>query len=664
MNIESKMQNLIAELNAASDAYYSGSGELMSDHEWNHKFDELKQLEDESGIVLDGSPTHKVSDFKSSGTKVKHEFPALSLPKSKSIDDVVKWANNKAVNLSWKLDGMTLVAYYDNGKLSKLVTRGDGLVGDDITHLAKAIGNLKTEISYKGHLVIRGEAVISYPDFKRFNDDHDNAYENPRNLTAGSLNPKSTIDIVKERSVTWIPFTLVHVDDDIVSWNNRMQFLQNIGFKTVESVYIDQVSDIEKFIYKWSDQESINAMIYPVDGLVVVYDDTEYASHGSLTGHHDTRGGFAFKWQDEEEQTVLDHIEWSASVNSINPVAVFEPVRLEGTTVQRASLCNISECKRLGIGDKGTELTVIKANKIIPKVIKAKQVGDLTIPTMCPVCNAKTEVKASIDTGIEVLVCTNDDCSAKNIRKLTRFVSKHGFDIQGLSERTIDELINFGFVDTAVDILKLPENKDALIQKLLTADGWGEKSIDNLLNAIELSRNNISSNKFLYSLCIPMCGRDVSKRLTNKYTLTEIINKAISGDILLLQVDGIGYAKAGAIIDWFKIEANRDLVFDLLKICNVKDSVVSVNDLIFEDTIFVVTGSLNNYKSRDDLKAEIESLGGKVSGSVSRNTSYLINNDTESMSSKNKKAKELGIPIISENEYINIKNYRKGNGRE
>ena len=657
MDLMSKMQELVKELNEASDAYYSGDRELMSDHEWNDKFDELTKLETESGIVLEDSPTKNISSFRSSGDKVKHEFPALSLPKSKDVADVVKWADNRPVDLSWKLDGMTLVAYYDNGRLTKLITRGDGTKGDDITHFASAIYNLKLEIPYEKHLVIRGEAVISYNSFEKFNEQHDYAYENPRNLTAGSLNPKSDISLVRERSITWIPFTLVYMpdEDNIISWRERMYFLQKLGFATVEFDHIEKADEIEAYIKSWSEQESIDNMIYPVDGLVVVYDDTEYASHGTLTGHHDTRGGYAFKWKDEEKDTVLSHIEWSVSVNSINPVAVFEPVRLEGTTVKRASLCNISECRRLGIGNTGTKLTVIKANKIIPKVIKAVKNGELCIPETCPVCGSKTEIRRSLDTGIETLICTNENCSAKNIRKMSRFVSKFGLDIQGLSDKTLEDLVNSGFIKSVCDIMTIPEREADLRAFFETAQGWGDRSISNLVKSVKKARSGVSADKLLYSLCIPSIGRDASKRLTANYTIPEITDFALKHDLTALIGTGIGTVASDDLIKWINVEYNAKLVSGLVTSCNVTYPVKNTGNAIFENVTFVVTGSLENYKSRDILKEEIENFGGKVAGSVSKNTNYLINNDVESSSSKNKKAKELGIPIISEAQYIKLK---------
>lgn len=652
-NIEQKIKQLISELNAASKAYYGGSAQIMPDAVWNAKFDELSTLERQYNIVLPCSPTQHVSHENIVGEKVTHEFPALSLPKSKSKDDVIKWTQKKSVDLSWKLDGMTLVVTYDGGKLTRVVTRGDGEVGSDVTHLVNAISNIHKSINYDGHLVIRGEAVISYADFESINEKYDNAYENPRNLVAGSLNPLTQVDLIMDRCITWIPFTLVYIDKPIVSWVDRMVFLTKIGFDVVGFESINDVSNLSDVIDKWSDMVS-NAQ-YPVDGLVVVYDDTNYASKGTLTGHHDTRGGFAFKWADEEADTELVDIEWSVSINSINPVAIFKPVRLEGTTVQRASLCNISECERLGIGGVGTNLTVIKSNKIIPKVIKATGVGALNIPAECPVCGHKTIIKTGA-TGTKVLVCDNSQCGAKNISKMSRFVSKYGFDITGLSEKTLIDLVNRGLIASFVDIFDLLNDTYKVANVLSELEGWGPKSIQNLLQSIE-SAKSVKSDNLLYSLCIPMCGRDVSKKLTKKYSLLDIVKLAKDDamnntNILMNGIDGIGYVKAAAFIDWFRDTNNVMIIEKLMSLCNVIDNNNSVSTLSLQGLNFVITGSLEYYSSRDVIKEVIESNGGKVSGSVSSKTNYLINNDVNSSSSKNKKARELNVPIISEYEFM------------
>lgn len=653
-----RMQQLVNELNAASEAYYGGSVETLTNYEWDAKFDELKALEDMLGVVLEDSPTKHVSHEVITGIKEEHEYPALSLPKSKSVEAVLKWANGKAVDLSWKLDGMTLVVTWNKGKLVKVVTRGDGIIGSNITHLVDAIENIPKEISYKGRLVVRGEALISYEDFAIINAECDNTYENPRNLVAGSLNPLTTVDNIMNRHIMWIPFTLVHLDEVIVSWRERMLFLTTLGLKVVSYEYMANSDDLEDVIFRWSDM--VEMFAYPVDGLVVVYDDTEYAAQGTLTGHHDTRGGYAFKWADEEAVTKLLSIEWSVSMQSINPVAIFEPVRLEGTTVKRASLCNISECERLGIGGVGTELTVIKANKIIPKVIKASGENAFVVPDKCPICGHATNVKIS-SSGAKVLTCTNDECVAKNIRKMSRFVAKHGFNINGLSSQKLIDLVNKGLISDVYDILTLPTRTDAVKAILSEEDGWGEKSINNLLDSVFCARA-IKTENLLYSLCIPMCGRDISKKLSKKYTLSQIVEMAkidaMNNTTSIFDgVDGVGDVKATSFINWFKDNANVKMLLNMIELCSVTD--VNVKQSVSSDSkvaglTFVITGSLNHYASRDVLKDWIEAHNGKVSGSVSAKTNYLINNDVESSSSKNKKAKDLGVEIISEETFLQM----------
>lgn len=654
-DMTAKMKTLIEELNAASKAYYGGSGELIPDAVWNAKLDELEALEKESGIILPDSPTHNVSHEIIVGEKENHEFPALSLPKSKLVEDVIKWAIDKELDLSWKLDGMTLVVTYDNGELTKVVTRGDGEVGSNITHLVDAISNIPKKITYDKHLVIRGEAVISYADFERINEEYNGAYENPRNLVAGSLNPLTQVDNIMGRCINWVPFTLVYIENDINSWKDRINFLKKIGFEVVESEFLASSALLSDTIDKWSSK--VESVVYPVDGLVIVYDDTEYASGGSLTGHHDTRGGYAFKWADEEAETELTEIEWSVSIHSINPVAIFKPVRLEGTTVQRASLCNVSECERLGIGNVGSKLTVIKANKIIPKVIKADGVGDFIIPSHCPVCKAQTRLSISKDTNTKILTCTNDNCAAKNIGKMSRFVSKHGFNINGLSDKRLMELVNKNLISNASDIFDLVSHPEDVYAVLSDVEGWGDKSIKNLIDAIEAAKS-VKPENLLYALCIPMCGRDVSKKLVQRYGSVEtIFDLAVSDsrndtNIIMSGIDGVGDAKSSSFIDWFKLEDNVKFMSKLIDTCNVNKAGTVNTSSPMAGLTFVVTGSLNKYASRDELKEFIESNGGKVSGSVSAKTSYLINNDVESTSGKNKKAKELSVKIISEDDFI------------
>lgn len=643
------MKQLVEQLNNASQAYYNGEAELMSDYEWDSKFDQLKLLEDETGIVLPDSPTNKVSEDSISGKKEPHEFPALSLAKTKSVADLEKWASNKPIWISWKLDGLTLVATYDDGKLTKIVTRGDGHIGTNITHLAPAIKGVLPKISEKGHLVIRGEAVISYEDFNNFLLETESDYANPRNLASGSLTLKD-VDEVKLRHIQWIPFTLVYSEQEILSWGERMDYLEKLGFQTVEHRFIENPTsvNIQEKIDEFTQKVTHKKQPFPVDGLVITYDDTQYASTGSVTGHHATRAGYAFKWQDEYAETVLDHIEWSCAASTISPVAVFLPVELEGTTVQRASLCNISECERLGIGDAGTKLQVIKANKIIPKVIKiTEKVGVLNIPDKCPVCGAEAHVVLS-ESGTKKLHCSNADCTAKQLKKFARFVSKDGINIDGISEQTVSTFINHGWIRDYADFYHL---KDFAYQ-ITSLDGFGKKSVSKLLESIEKSRNT-DSRHLLYALSIPLCGFDVAKRLLSKYTFKELMETAKTSlfDDVFASIDGIGPEKSARFVNWFKDDKNYLKVSNLLKELDVKEVEVAEVGTKCAGQTFVITGDVYHYKNRNELKAYIESQGGKVTGSVSKSTTYLINNDAESQSSKNKKAHQLGISIITEEQF-------------
>lgn len=646
-----RMRQLIETLNKASEAYYNGQGELMTDYEWDAAFDELKALEDITGIVLPDSPTAKVSEDDMSGQKEEHEFAALSLAKTKQPQDLAKWAEGREIWLSWKLDGLTLVVTYDNGRLTKVVTRGNGHIGTNITRLAPAIDGILPTIAYKDHLVIRGEAVISYKDFEQFLMEQDEDYANPRNLASGSLTLKD-VDEVKQRHIHWIPFTLVYADDEILSWGERMALLANQGFDTVEREKIPDptLSNIEACIDRWTQKVTNGSCPYPVDGLVIAYDDTAYAATGSVTGHHATRAGYAFKWQDESVVTKLDHIEWSCAASTISPVAVFEPVELEGTTVKRASLCNISECQRLGIGDKGTEISVIKANKIIPKVIKVeRKVGDLEIPDRCPVCGEPTEVVTSASSGTLTLHCTNMECPAKRLKKFARFVSKDGMNIDGISEQTIARFVNMGWISEYADFYDL----ELHALELSTLEGFGQKSTNNILNSVDKARI-VDARRLLYALNIPLCGGDVCKRLLAQYPMTELIEKARNeADDYFAHIPGIGPEKSASVVKWMKNDDNYGMLQRLLDKVTIAeaDSQAEVGTRCAGLT-FVVTGDVHHFKNRNELKAYIESQGGKVTGSVSKSTSFLINNDVTSTSGKNKKAQELGIQILSEDDFI------------
>ena len=644
------MRSLVEQLNQASDVYYNGKGELMTDYEWDAKFDQLKKLEEETGEVLPDSPTNKVSEDTIVGKKEEHEFAALSLAKTKLVSDLVKWAEDRPIWISWKLDGLTLVVTYDNGKLSKIVTRGNGHIGTNITHLASAISGIPKTIKEKGHLVIRGEAVISYTDFEQFIIESEGDYANPRNLASGSLSLKDAEE-VKQRHIQWIPFTLVYTEQEINSWGERMQMLQDLGFKPVERTRIehpDEASiqaEIDRFTQKVTDKTNP----YPVDGLVICYDDTAYAATGSVTGHHATRAGYAFKWQDEHADTELDHIEWSCAANTITPVAVFKPVELEGTTVKRASLCNVSECERLGIGGKGSKLQVIKANKIIPKVINVTEpMGIFEIPNECPVCHAEATVKES-ESGTKTLHCSNPHCAAKQIKKFARFVSKEGLNIEGISEQTIWKLVNEGLISEYADFYHLND----YAYEIAAWDGFGKKSVTNMLESVRKSRQT-DGRHLLYALNIPLCGGDVAKKLIERYPVKELIETArlCMFDDEFASIDGIGPEKSAKFIGWFKDDTNFSHVQKLMKELEIVEQEPVEKGSACDGLTFVITGDVHHYKNRNELKAYIESQGGKVTGSVSKSTNFLINNDAASQSSKNKKAHELNIPIITEDEFV------------
>lgn len=662
MNIDKtqRMEQLVRELNEASDAYYNGRGERMTDYEWDARFDELKRLEEETGTTLPDSPTQKVSEDAITGQKEEHEYAALSLAKTKQPAELVKWAEGLPIWISWKLDGLTLVATYDNGLLTKVVTRGNGHIGTNITHLAKAINGIPQQISDKGHTVIRGEAVISYDDFDRFLMESGEDYANPRNLASGSLTLKD-VEEVRQRHIQWIPFTLVHTDEDILSWGDRMEWLRRQGFQTVEHEEVEHptIDTVETVINRFTEKVTSKQNPYPVDGLVICYDDTEYALTGSVTGHHATKAGLAFKWQDEAADTVLQEIEWSCAASTISPVAIFRPVELEGTTVKRASLCNISECERLGIGGTGTEISVIKANKIIPKVIKViRTEGTLEIPHECPVCQSKTEIRVSEASGTKTLHCTNGECPAKQLKKFARFVSKEGMNIDGISEQTLSKFINLGWVSEYADLYDLRSH----IRELAQMEGFGEKSASNIIRSIERSAN-VEAHRLLYALSIPLCGIDVCKRLLNAYPLDALVEEAVkeTGDLfepfreaseVFAHVGGIGPEKSTSFVNWFRDAYNMRRYQHLREKIQVTQASNEPTGNKCEGLTFVVTGDVHHYKNRNELKAYIESQGGKVASAVSGSTSYLINNDVTSTSGKNQKAQQLGIPIISEDEFV------------
>lgn len=639
---------LVKKLNESSEIYYNGGEEIISNYEWDAMFDELLALEAETGYILPDSPTQNTGYEENNGEKEPHEYPALSLAKTKQVSELVKWAKDKEVWLSWKLDGLTLVLTYDNGRLSKILTRGNGTVGTNITYLKNSIKGFPLKIKYQGHMVVRGEAVISYTDFELINDmveDDDEKYANPRNLASGTLSLDDP-EKVKERRVCFHAFTLVYLEKPLTEWGERMNFLEKEGFTVVDRERADADS-LPDAIERWSKRVESGEMDLPVDGLVICYDDTEYAASGSVTGHHAARAGYAFKWQDVSAFSRLLYVEWSCAASTISPVAVFEPIQLEGTTVSRASLCNLSEMERLGIGKECT-LEIIKANKIIPKCISVREAsGKLEIPSQCPVCGAETEIHTSEKSRTKTLHCTNPECSAKHVKKFTRFVSKTGMDIDGLSVQTILRFMNEGFISDFADIFRLSEYADTIREM----EGFGDKSCENMMRAIEKSRQAHPVN-FIYALCIPMIGIDAGKKIVAECGFEGFLERLKKGQGFD-DIDGIGPEKSGSVIQWYENEKNKSSLKELLREVTIeKVDLKPDKEGKCQGLTFVITGDVHHYKNRDEFKAYVEACGGKVTGSVTSKTNYLVNNDASSASSKNRKAKELGIPIITEDEFV------------
>ncbi|MGI6204080.1 MAG: NAD-dependent DNA ligase LigA [Anaerovoracaceae bacterium] len=636
----------IALLNKAGRAYYSESREIMSNYEYDKLYDELVALERETGIVFANSPTQNVGyETVSSLEKERHPSKMLSLDKTKSVEDLRAFAGNHKCLLSWKMDGLTIVLTYRGGELFKAVTRGNGEVGEVVTNNARAFANLPVRIGYDGELVIRGEATISYSEFEKINETIPEAaakYKNPRNLCSGSVRQLDS-SITAQRNVMFRAFTLVSAEPSPDFRNSRevqQQWLRSQGFDivgyravTAENM-ADAVSEFEKEIPE-------NDM--PSDGLVLTYDDIEYGRSLGQTAKY-PRDSIAFKWRDEIRETKLLSIEWSASrTGLINPVAVFEPVELEGTTVSRASVHNVSIMKELALG-RGDTVAVYKANMIIPQIEEnLTRSGTEEPPSACPVCGAKTEIRG--ETGVETLYCPNPECPAKKIKSFTLFVGRDAMDIEGLSEQTLEKLIGLGFVKEPADLFRLGRYKDS-IEAL---DGFGEKSFENLQNAVEKARHT-NAARFLYSLGIAGIGS----------ANAGVISRACGGDFSkiraltheqLTSIDGIGDVLASSVTDYFSNAENNRIVDDLLAEVEIETE-ENDNEQIFSGMTFVITGSLAHFANRGELKEEIQARGGKVAGSVSGNTDFLINNDVDSGSSKNRKAKELGVPIISEEEFM------------
>ena len=666
--METKMKELVEILNNAAEAYYSGHESSMTDKEYDELYDELLLMEARTGIVLPESPTQKVGyEVISSLKKVKHEYPALSLDKTKDREYLRSWLGDQDGVLSWKCDGLTVVLTYDvpdhflpyqKARLVSAVTRGDGYIGEDVTHNAKYIAGIPQEISYAGKITVRGEVMIGYEDFDRINEtisDPDEKYKNPRNLTSGSLRLLDS-KAAASRHMIFKAFELVDAENDMaLTYESAFRWLEALGFNVVEYTRV-MADTVVETIGQYEKKVSEND--FPTDGLVLVYNDIPYGLSLGRTGKF-PRNGIAFKWADVTEETILRDVEWSASASGLlNPVAVFDPVELEGTTVKRASLHNIRylENMELGYGDK---VTVYKSNMIIPQLDEnLTKNGDLIkIPTECPVCGHPTSRVVSSDGESEFLYCTNPDCAAKHKGRFERLVCKDGLNVVGLAGKAIDDFLKAGLIHTLASVFHLAEHKD----KIVRMEGYGEKSYNNLINSIENARHTTFRQLF-YSLGIPGAGHDASKILEKAFIpdhgrrKTELLMQLVSSPLaeyMLTSMEGIGGVTARSIIRWFN--ENRTAYDKLLQELTIMDDLVEDGETVkqdLKDKTFVITGSLNHYENREALKAEIESRGGKVSGSVSKKTTYLINNDVSSTSGKNKKAKELNIPIISEEEYM------------
>ncbi|WP_418966462.1 NAD-dependent DNA ligase LigA [Butyribacter intestini] len=641
-----RMKELIDILNKAASVYYQGKDEIMSNFEYDRMYDELSALEKESGLVLAGSPTQKVGyEVLSELPKQTHPSPMLSLDKTKQVDELSSWLGGKEGLLSWKMDGLTVVLTYENGELLNAVTRGNGVVGEVITNNAKVFKNLPVNIPFKGRMVLRGEAIITYSEFKKINAllSEEEQYKNPRNLCSGSVRQLNN-EITAKRNVELYAFTLVEAEgvDFKNSQQNKMEFMKEQGFQTVEYKVVTAKNIYETV--EWF-SEKVKTNDFPSDGLVLLYDDISYGESLGSTAKF-PRNAIAFKWADETAKTKLTEVEWSASrTGLINPVAIFEPVELEGTTVSRASVHNISIVKelKLGIGDT---IEVYKANMIIPQIAQnLTKSGSLEIPDKCPVCGEKTSIHKEND--VEVLFCENPDCLAKKIKSISLFVSRDAMNIDGMSEATIEKFISKGFLHELADLFKLNRYKDEII----SMDGFGEKSYEKLVKAAETAKITTTA-KFIYSLGIANIGLSNAKMVCKAFSNDfEKIRHASIDE--LVEIDGVGEIIAESFVKFFANENNNHMVDDLLDIVTLEDEENdNANDM--EGMNFVITGSVNHFSNRSEVKDLIEGRGGKVTGSVTSKTKYLINNDSTSNSSKNKKAKELGVQIITEEEFIDM----------
>ncbi len=644
-----RMKQLIQILDAAGKAYYQESREIMDNYEYDALYDELAALEQETGTILAGSPTQKAGyEVLSELPKEIHQVPMLSLDKTKETARLMEFLGEEEGVLSWKLDGLTIVLTYEKGKLKKAVTRGNGEVGELVTPNARTFSNLPLQIPFQGNLVVRGEAVIRYSDFERMNEeieDVDAKYKNPRNLCAGSVRQLNS-EITAGRNVNLIVFALIQAEENGESVdfkNSRMEqfrWLKQQGFDVVEHFLVN-AENVENRVHWFS--EAITKNDIPSDGLVLLLENISYGESLGRTAKF-PRNAIAFKWRDETAQTRLEYIEWSPSrTGLINPVAVFEPVELEGTTVSRASVHNISIMENLRLGE-GDQITVYKANMIIPQIAENQtKSGTIQIPQVCPVCGGKTEIRRTGD--VKFLYCTNPECQAKQIKAFELFVSRNAMNMDGLSGATMEKFIARGFIREFADIFHLKEHKDEIV----SMEGFGEKSFQNMIDSIEKARKTTLS-RVLYGIGIPGIGVANAKMLSKSFQQDLSRIRTATGEELN-QIDGIGPILAEGIVNYFSDEQKLKNLDHLLEEITIQAEEIKEEQTL-EGKVFVITGSVYHFSNRNELKAYIEERGGKVTGSVTSKTNYLINNDVDSTSSKNKKAKELGIPIISEEDLL------------
>lgn len=650
-----RMKEIVPILQEAAKAYYQESKEVMSNFEYDKLYDELLLLEEETKTVLAGSPTRQVGyEILSELPKETHRFPMLSLDKTKELTTLTEWLGSQEGVLSWKLDGLTIVLTYENGELKKAVTRGNGEIGEVITSNARMFENLPLKISYQDNLILRGEAVIKYSDFEKMNqqiEDVDAKYKNPRNLCSGSVRQLNN-EITAKRHVNFMAFALVEAAG--VDFHNskraQLDWLASQGFEIVEYQMVRE-DNLDQIVSQFAVKIEKNDI--PSDGLVLTYEDIAYGESLGRTAKF-PRHSIAFKWADEISETTLQEIEWSPSrTGLINPVAIFDPVELEGTTVTRASVHNISvlEALKLGIGDT---ITVYKANMIIPQIAEnLTRSGNVIIPEQCPVCSGVAKIRHVND--VKSLYCTNPDCQVKKVKQFTHLVSRNALNIDGLSEATIEKLLSSGFIKEYSDIFHLDRYKDEITQM----EGFGERSYENLIESANAARKT-TLPQLIYGLGVAGIGLANAKMLSKefRYNFQEMRNSSAEQ---LVEVEGIGPILAAAWVEYFEDEKNNLLVDHLLDELEIKVEKTEESEEILKGMTFVITGSLNEFENRKALQQVIEANGGKATNSVTSKTSYLINNDTLSQSSKNKKAKESGVPIISEQQFIQL---LKGGGND